>query len=239
MKKEKWVDIIGLEGFYKISSFGRCKSLERLVKGKKGSIRKINGKILNPVLSKGYWRYCISINSKTKHYYAHILAAKHFIPNPENKPEVNHKDFDKGNNCITNLEWNTRVENNNHMIAGGRRKIIRGTDAPKNILSEKEVLRIASSKETIKNLAARYNVSENTIYSVQTGDNWGWLTGIKYKKKNRYVSEKTVLAIFNSKESGVKLAKKYSLTTFCVSSIKTGKAWSSITGKKYTKKLKQ
>lgn len=81
----------------------------------------------------GYVRYALCKNRKIKHIFAHKLVALHFIPNPENKSQINHKDGDKTNNCVDNLEWCTPRENNLHALKFGLR------DMKNNKLS-KEVL---------------------------------------------------------------------------------------------------
>jgi hypothetical protein len=102
---EVWIDIRGYEGIYQISSHGRVKSL---IKGEK--IRKIQ-------INKNRNDYCeISLfnNGIEKRFKVHRLVAENFISNEDNKPEVNHKDGNKSNNCVDNLEWVTSKENKKH-----------------------------------------------------------------------------------------------------------------------------
>lgn len=68
---------------------------------------------------KGYLRVCLSISGKTISRPVHRLVAQTYIPNPENKPEVNHKDTNKTNNSVSNLEWATNEENVEHAIKSG------------------------------------------------------------------------------------------------------------------------
>jgi hypothetical protein len=106
---EIWKDIAGLEGLYQISNKGRLKSLRE---------DKINGRILSVKNSKG-WYLAINLidrNGRRKTYRIHRLVAEAFIPNPQNKPEVNHKDGNKQNNDVSNLEWVTPQENIRHAI---------------------------------------------------------------------------------------------------------------------------
>src|SRR3990167_2906059 len=111
--KETWKDILGYEGLYQVSNLGRVKSLSKL---------KINGqfthitkeKILININNKtGYLQVNLTRNTQ-KVFSVHRLVAQAFIPNPENKPQTNHKDGNKKNNHIDNLEWATVSENGIH-----------------------------------------------------------------------------------------------------------------------------
>lgn len=104
MKKEQelWVDAVGYEGLYKVSTFGNVFSLIT------NKIRKLQ---IHP---DGYVQ--VELNKKGIYHMwkVHRLVAVNFIPNPDNKPEVNHKDRDKTNNRVSNLEWCTHEENKHH-----------------------------------------------------------------------------------------------------------------------------
>lgn len=113
---EVWKDIEGYEGLYQVSNLGRVKALEKTwICGWNNVTRHQEEKILkvNPN-TKGYPSVCLSKNSKTITYGIHILVARAFIPNPDNLPQVNHKDEDKTNNCADNLEWCTNKYNSNY-----------------------------------------------------------------------------------------------------------------------------
>lgn len=80
------------------------------------------GKLMKPSKNeKGYLRIGLTTNGKQKCMRVHRLVAQAFIPNPENKPEVNHIDFDKENNCVNNLEWVTGKENTKHSLGNRKR----------------------------------------------------------------------------------------------------------------------
>ena len=112
---EIWKDVPGYEGIYVVSSFGRVRSLQRTRKGSYGSIMVVNERILNHKIDKdGYHIVTLSKEGKTKCIGVHRLVAQAFLPNPDNLPQINHKNEDKSNNFVDNLEWCTVKYNNTY-----------------------------------------------------------------------------------------------------------------------------
>jgi hypothetical protein len=107
-REEIWKDILGYEGFYQVSNLGRVRSVDRIVKGKFGSIQHKKGVMLAPAINTaGYYSVALTKNAKGKAFRVHRLVAEAFIPNPSNYPIINHKDENKLNNNVNNLEWCT------------------------------------------------------------------------------------------------------------------------------------
>lgn len=108
--QEIWKDIEGYEGLYKVSNFGRIKSLIHydVENGYKKKEHIINGWI-----NRGYMSVSLSKNKKHKNFYIHRLVAIAFIENKNNKPFINHIDYNPLNNHVNNLEWCTQKENVN------------------------------------------------------------------------------------------------------------------------------
>lgn len=114
--QEIWKDIPGYESIYQVSNFGNVKSLQS---GNHHS--KI--KILTPICADGrYLRVTLYKQKKPKYFPVHRLVAMAFIPNPENKPQVNHINGNKKDNRVENLEWCTSSENNLHAYKSGINK---------------------------------------------------------------------------------------------------------------------
>jgi hypothetical protein len=122
-----WKEIPGFDGLYFANENGQIKSADRqrkIVSNGKQSFYTRKGKILKPCLnSNGY--YCVSISDKSQKervYVVHRLVAKTFLENPENKQQINHKDGNKLNNSVENLEWATAKENIDHAFFAGLNK---------------------------------------------------------------------------------------------------------------------
>lgn len=97
-----WIDLKGYEGLYKISTDGQILGIK-------------SNKTLKPDINQdGYCRVRLYKDKECKHYSVHRLVAQTFLPNPDNLPEVNHKDEDKTNNCVENLEWVSSKTNCNY-----------------------------------------------------------------------------------------------------------------------------
>lgn len=98
---EIWKDVVGYEGLYKISNYGRVYGIKR-------------GLVHKPIIHRLDY---IQASLCRKFHYVHRLVAIHFIPNPENKPDVNHKKGNKKDNRYFELEWCTESENSQHSFA--------------------------------------------------------------------------------------------------------------------------
>lgn len=136
MLNEIWRDCKHYEDLLMVSNLGRVKE-----KGTgKYKIQHDNGK--------GYLYVSISVNGKRKREYVHRLVAMTFIENPENKPTVNHKDEDRQNNHVDNLEWMTYQENNNY---GSRNKRAAETRIKKGLNERQRKLWQSDENPAIKN----------------------------------------------------------------------------------------
>lgn len=115
MMNEIWKPVRYYEGLYEISNYGRIKSIERVVADKNGKSKTIHEKYLfQHNNGRGYLFVNLWKDNKSKREYIHRLVALTFIDNPDNKPQVNHKDEDKQNNYVDNLEWCDCKYNNNY-----------------------------------------------------------------------------------------------------------------------------
>ena len=119
MSKEIWKAIEGYEGLYEVSDRGRVRSLTRTIeqRAREGSTstHTYRGRILtNGHNIKGYCHIVLHNGDGGTTFRVSRLVAQHFIPNPENKPQVNHLDGNLDNNVATNLEWATNIENQRH-----------------------------------------------------------------------------------------------------------------------------
>ncbi|EJO9576006.1 HNH endonuclease [Salmonella enterica] len=130
---ETWKDITGFEGKYQISNNGNVSSY-------------LSGKILKPQVNRqGYLVVNLYYEvGKARKFRIHRLVAEHFIPNPDNKPFVNHLDGDKSNNDEDNLEWSTSEENNRHARENGLANWAKGEQHGRCKLSDADIFWIRS-----------------------------------------------------------------------------------------------
>lgn len=164
-KIEEWKHIPGYENKYAVSDLGRVKSLSRK-KTNNGNHQEVKEIIMKQYVNpKGYCTVCVYINANGKTKEIQLFVAKAFIPNLENKPQVNHIDGIKNNNKLNNLEWNTCKENINHAWRTGLRKKQLGEECSSVVLTEKDVLEIRAigSNLTQKEIAKIYRVSRSNI----------------------------------------------------------------------------
>ena len=165
---EIFKDVKGYEGYYEISNLGRVRSSS--YKGKR---------ILKPAITKnGYLNVIFCINQKKEHKLVHRLVAEAFIPNINNYSTVNHKDEDKLNNYVENLEWLSVEDNNRYSNS--------------KMLTKEKVLQIPSLIDqgyTQLEIANHFNVSRRAIQSILRGEHWKDLgidfTKLKCNRKKR------------------------------------------------------
>ena len=173
---EKWKDIKSFEGIYQVSNFGRVKSLPR--KQWNGRIYWTSKeKILKQTKDKrGYLLIGLHNNNKLITAKVHRLVGIHFIPNPQNKPEINHKNGIKIQNDVENLEWATSSENNKHAYDTKLRKSSKGEKNTLSKLTNKSVLEIREKyipwKYTQAMLAKEYNVDASIISLIIRRKRW-------------------------------------------------------------------
>lgn len=214
MGKEQWkqIKIKEFRGKYKIGQSGRIKKTGRYSKSLGNWIKEKFVPL--PVTKKGYARVALRKNGYSKSYYVHRLVALTFVPNPHNKPCVNHKDGNKLNNHYSNLEWCTNEENNAHAKAMGlfcgsnskipknQRKFIkenffvigRAKLAEMFGLTEEYILSVAKVKVNGTNQRKKPNHKSKEIINIVTGESTTskklaliWQTSPRYV--NRIISE--------------------------------------------------
>ncbi len=173
INEEIWKDIPEYEGLYQISNVGRVKSLSRSVRCTGDSFRRVRDRFLRSANGTvGYPYVTLIKNGIKKSKRIHRMLAIAFIPNPENKPQVNHKNGIKDDFRLSNLEWVTTSENQKHSYDSDLRKPIQGESHGHAILGEKEVIEIRNSNVRPYILCKQYNISETTIRDIRKRRSW-------------------------------------------------------------------
>lgn len=168
MEQVVWKPVVGFEDRYEVSNDGRVRSLDIYVNCRGGKPRLSKGRI-KPLYrnNRGYVVVNLCRDNKAAYSLVHRLVAEAFVPNPYNKPQVNHIDGDNTNNCVDNLEWVTDNENKAHSSV-----VIGGTQRPKKavVVTKKttgEVLHFDGLREAERAL----NLDHGTVMKVLRGKN--------------------------------------------------------------------
>ncbi|MCL1654247.1 NUMOD4 motif-containing HNH endonuclease [Elizabethkingia miricola] len=168
---EIWKPVVGYEGSYEISNLGRVRSLDRIVMR---GLSKMPIKGCNITVFTNHCGYRKASLAKVKEgkkskkaYFIHRLIANAFIPNPQNKPFVNHIDGVKLNNSIENLEWVNGSENIQHAYNTGLKEAKKGVNSQNSKFSELQIKEIRENfikgEDTYKSVAEKYKVNRCTI----------------------------------------------------------------------------
>jgi hypothetical protein len=175
--EEIWKDVVGYEGLYQVSNLGRIKSLQKIRLMPISNHKIIFAeKIISFYLGKNkdfYPSFRICNHGKIKTVNVHRLVAEAFIPNPENKKEVNHKNGIKTDNRLENLEWCNHSENQLHALKIGLSLCI-GETHYKTILSEEQVKKIKYGHKNIKarEISKIYGIHFSTVSAIRRGKTW-------------------------------------------------------------------
>jgi len=179
--EEIWKDILGYEGIYQVSNHGRVKALEKPRYSRfKTHGHTIPEKILSLMeLPNGYLKLTLVRDKIRKNQSVHRLVAEAFIPNPENKPCVNHIDCIKSNNNVENLEWCTPQENVNHTAKLNRFNPKRGSQHPCSVVTEEMVREIRSLNFSPKDsdmIFNRFGIKYHSAWKIKTRRCWAHIT---------------------------------------------------------------
>jgi hypothetical protein len=172
---EKWAALKEFNNSYEISDLGNLRSVKTFkFKGKRY-------KLMSRRIAKKYFCSNIMVNGESKTVRLHRLVALNFVPNPDNKPFVNHKDGNTLNNAYWNLEWVTHLENTIHAI---QNRLTRKPGGRENTLTEAQVLEIFATTDVAAIVAEKYNVCKQTVNNIKNGRVFSWLTKKEYESND-------------------------------------------------------
>lgn len=172
--QEIWKPIAGFSGLYEVSSLGNVRSNDREVGHRWGGKAIKRGKLLKPRKDKdGYLFVTLCAGGISNGAKVHRLVAEHFLP-PSDLNEVNHKDFNKANNAVENLEWSTRKANQVHARDGGRFSASSNPKRSKklNLETVRQVRAAREEGATYAALAEQFGISASTALKIVRGEIW-------------------------------------------------------------------
>lgn len=173
--KEIWAGVPGYENSYMISTFGRVKSLPKVVVDPNGRVRHYNELIMKQQVVNKYGHLKVSFrkNNERKEFLVHRLVLMSFDRMPVDNEEALHKDGNPKNNFIENLKWGTSKENSQDSLLHGT--IARGKDLPQTKLSEDDVIKIRSDRRTSTEIANEFNISPRHVRAIKSKIYWKYI----------------------------------------------------------------
>ena len=156
--QEVWQPVCGYEGRYEVSNTGK-------VKGTKGPRKPVQ-------TTRGYVQVDLCKQGTCRKFLIHRLVAIHFIPNPSQCPQVNHKDGNKTNNILSNLEWCTATQNAIHAVRLLERH---GENMPNAKMTSEQVRSVRTDTRLHREIAADYGISRQVVSRIKSGKKWRWL----------------------------------------------------------------
>lgn len=175
---EQWVPVLGFEGLYEVSDFGRVRSLTTIREHGGYRPREIKGKILSSGSSRRYKKVTLwdTYGIQTE-FRVHVLVAKTFISNPNNLPLVLHRDDNQHNNAVTNLRWGTKKDNWKDAVGNNKIPIRKltpelATTIKKRLREEAHTLMKRSGGGLDRRLAKEYGLNPSTIGDIRKERIW-------------------------------------------------------------------
>jgi hypothetical protein len=204
--KEIFRDIERYEGLYQISNFGQVKSLKRIDLNNHLLEEKI---LKNSLTLKGYFQTALYKDSKVARFATHRLVAQAFIPNLENKPQINHKNGVKICNEVWNLEWVTAKENTCH----AEKMNLRNSKGENNFTSKlknEEIIKIRNEckKYTVPILSKKYNIDEITIWRIIKGEAWNHIPYFEKEENIKFFNSEEYKLLKSRQRKNVKLSER-------------------------------
>ena len=177
MKNKVWKPVKGYEEYYEVSTDGEIRTIERHIVFPTYSYLKKQKLLKQFVDGRGYMHVKLyDGKGKPKSMTTHKVVAITFLENPENLPEINHKDANKLNNCLSNLEWMSRGDNIKHAYKHRDPKTYKGSGNKLAKLTEEQVIEIRKERElyktTYEQLAKKYNVGITLIGYIVNRKTW-------------------------------------------------------------------
>lgn len=183
--EEIWKTIDGYEGYYEISSLGRLRSCDRTIEQGRNILR-LKGRLMKPHIcsTTGYYMTMLSKSGISKRFPLHRLIAKAFVPNPENKPLVDHINGNRTDNRIRNLRWCTNKENLTFPIASENRILCKQNVSKKVAQLDKTTLKAINVFRSVGEVKRQLGFAKQNIILCCNG-----VKPSSYGYKWKYISE--------------------------------------------------